>query len=122
MAGAQAAWSARTVPLIIASAGCLVSLLLLFSGNDAKTEWSGDWSRALRLCAFTALYALALPRFGFFAATMAFLAIGFRTLGERRPRVLLAVPASVALVLLVLLRVALGVYLPEPLLEMLARR
>jgi len=91
-AGAQSAWSARTFPLILAGAGGLLSLLLLFAPTASEPEWSGDWSRALLLCGLISLYAFALPRLGFSLPTVAFLAAGFRTLGERRKRLLLLVP------------------------------
>ena len=54
-------------------------------------------------------------------ATAVFLGASFRLLGERRPRSLVIVPLAIALVLLVLLRGALDVYLPEPLLDLALR-
>ena len=79
--------------------------------------FAGDWRRVLALCGLTLLYAAALPILGFTLATAGFLAASFRLLGERRFGALVVVPLAIAVVFLVLLRGALGAYLPEPLLE-----
>jgi hypothetical protein len=125
----------REYPLLVGSVGVLVSLFLLFAPRPAATDattvdvgtapsdrrriFAGDWRRVLALCGLTLLYAAALPILGFILATAGFLAASFRLLGERRFGSLVMVPVAIAVVCLVLLRGALGVYLPEPLLEIL---
>jgi hypothetical protein len=124
----------REFPLLVGSVGVLVSTFLLFAplaatddatSVDASTAsarrgvFAGDWRRMLVLCVLTLLYAGALPILGFTLATAGFLAASFRLLGERRFGQLVVVPLTIAVVCLVLLRGALGVYLPEPLLERL---
>ena len=71
------------------------------------------------LCGLTLVYAAALPFLGFTLSTAGFLAASFRLLGERRFGALVIVPLAIAVVCLVLLRGALGAYLPDPLLERL---
>jgi hypothetical protein len=135
VAGASAAVvGPRGFPLLIGSLGIFVSLFLLRTPGaapDATIEtrapvdatrrgvFAGDWPRVVALCGSTLLYAAALPAIGFTLATAGFLAAAFRLLGERRPRALIVVPLSIALVTIVLLRGALGVHLPEPLFEAL---
>jgi Tripartite tricarboxylate transporter TctB family len=124
----------REFPLLVGSVGVLVSLILLFAprsaaidaiavdagtASDRRRVFAGDWRRVLALCGLTLLYAAALPILGFTLATAGFLAASFRLLGERRFGLLVVVPVTIAVVCLVLLRGALGVYLPEPLLERL---
>jgi hypothetical protein len=124
----------REFPLFIGSLGVLVSLFLLFApvaASDPSIEdatpgaatrrgvFAGDWRRLLALCGLTLLYAAALPVIGFTLATAGFLAASFRLLGERSVRALLVVPLAIALVTIVLLRGALGAYLPEPLFDRL---
>jgi hypothetical protein len=124
----------REFPLLIGSLGVLVSLSLLFTrtgARDATIEagapvdaahrslFAGDWRRVLALCGSTLLYAAVLPVIGFTLATAGFLAASFRLLGEHRVRALIVVPLAIAFVTIVLLRGALGAYLPEPLFDRL---
>jgi hypothetical protein len=138
----------RGFPLTIGSLGVLVSLSLLLApagargasaASDAagaadttaenqtprvarRAVFAGDWRRVLALCGSTLLYAAALPAVGFTLSTAGFLAVSFRLLGERSARALVVVPLAIALVAIVLLRGALGAYLPEPLFDRLIQR
>ena len=123
----------RGFPLLVGSIGVLVSMVLLFAPQSAAGDaipidaaasarrgvFAGDWRRVLALCGLTLVYAVALPILGFTVATAGFLAASFRLLGERRFGALAVVPLAIAVICLVLLRGALGVYLPEPLFESL---
>ena len=124
----------RGFPLLVGSVGVLVSIVLLFAPQSATSAaipadagatsarrgvFAGDWRRALALCGLTLVYAAALPILGFTLATAGFLAASFRLLGERRLGALVVVPLTIAVFFLLLLRGALGAYLPEPLFERL---
>jgi putative tricarboxylic transport membrane protein len=119
--GAVRTLGPRSFPLAVGIAGMGLSLALLLPGararGDVERRLAGDWPRALALCAITLCYAAALPRLGFALATAGFLAAAFGLLGERRPLALAAIPIAVAVGSLAALRGALGVHLPEPLLE-----
>ena len=119
----------RGFPLLVGALGALISLALLAAParasvgdhdgepESARRTFAGDWRRALALCGLTLLYAAALPILGFTLATAGFLATSFRLLGERRRFTLVVVPLAIAVVVLAILRGALGAHLPEPLFE-----
>jgi hypothetical protein len=126
----------RGFPILVGALGTITSLFLLLAPRPASERPSsatlsagdrrdgifhGDWRRVLALCALALLYAVALPNLGFTLATTAFLAVAFRLLGERRIRTLVVVPLAIAVFLLAVLRGALDVYLPEPILEAVLR-
>ncbi len=119
--------NARTMPWALALVGIVLSLALFAGGGPGCWNASSEEGRqsttvayqsvnvlaAVALLGWTALFANLLDWLGFFAATIAFLSGGFYLLGERRPAVLAGVTLATALVLYAVLRLGLGLYLPE---------
>ena len=110
----QEAFNARSLPLMIAAAGSLVSILLILSPAE-RTDWDDiknlSWMPGLMLVALLAAYSLSLEFLGFILSTVLFLVGGFATLGERKPMrmVLVAIPLAVCFWLMLdLLGVRLG--------------
>jgi|TARA_Y100000310_G_C20650154_1_gene798945 putative tricarboxylic transport membrane protein len=95
----QEVFNARTMPLLVAAAGIIISLLLLIT-PIAESGWEEisdyHWRDTVALVGLMVLYGLALEYLGFLLATTAFLIGAYLVLGERRPSVLLL--ASVPLV------------------------
>jgi putative tricarboxylic transport membrane protein len=108
--------SARTLPYFLAGLGCALSLYLLLFGRDGDSVdevaiTDLDWKLAAGLLLLMIAYGLALEWLGFLVATTLFLIIGFRLLGEHRPKVLLAVSVPFTLGFWLLLTKALDIYL-----------
>jgi putative tricarboxylic transport membrane protein len=86
--------TARTLPFVLSLLGTVFSFILLVTGK-AKTNVilsrDLDWKPVAILILLTILYGLALDWFGFFISTAVFLIAGFRTLGEKRIKILLLV-------------------------------
>ncbi|NIA70036.1 tripartite tricarboxylate transporter TctB family protein [Pelagibius litoralis] len=115
---ADAAFTGRTIPEILAVMGVVLSVaLLLRPGSDAKLEVTGfHWRRAALLCVLMIAYGLTVRPAGFLLSTSLFLICSILVLGERRVWVILV--ASIPLVVLfwALMTQVLGVYiaaLPE---------
>jgi putative tricarboxylic transport membrane protein len=109
----QEVFNARTMPLLVAAAGIVISLLLLIVPSvDSGWEESGAyrWRDTLFLVGLMSLYGLVLEYLGFLLATTAFLAAAYWILGEHRPtRLALAtLPLVVGFWILVS---SLGIYL-----------
>ena len=109
-------FSARTLPYFLAILGCVLSLFLLLFGRDGDSVDEAsttdlDWRLAASLLALMVAYGLALEWLGFLIATILFLIIGFWLLGERRPKILLAVSVPFTLGFWSLLTKALDIYL-----------
>ncbi|MDH5355924.1 MAG: tripartite tricarboxylate transporter TctB family protein [Gammaproteobacteria bacterium] len=85
--------TARTLPLVLSTLGIAFSLILLISGRNKSTVVAAnlDWKPVIFLIVLTLLYGLTLDWLGFFISTSLFLIAGFRTLGEKRVKVLLLV-------------------------------
>ena len=114
-----------TFPKILAVAGIVVGLVVLFSPRgpakagtgkgDAAIDLSrlGDYhvGQALALVALMAAYALALRPLGFLGSTVLFLVLGATILGERRFLVLIPVACLAAGSIWYLVQEVLGIFL-----------
>jgi putative tricarboxylic transport membrane protein len=110
-------FTARTMPVGLAAAGSIVSLLIVVlpsreMGEPVAMDRDG-WLRAGALCVLMVLYGLAITRLGFVASTSLFLAAGIRLLGEWRWPLIVAISGLVALGFWAILTKLLGIYL-EP--------
>ena len=84
--------TARTLPYVLAGMGVILSFALIVGGRQEKLDGriAGlNWKPVLIL--MTLVYGFALDWFGFLLSTTVFLIAGFRTLGEKRIKVLLLV-------------------------------
>ncbi|MDX2101555.1 MAG: tripartite tricarboxylate transporter TctB family protein [Alphaproteobacteria bacterium] len=90
--------SARSFPFALGAVAMVLSALVALkpSHGDAIAFERRAWLRSLGLLALMGFYALAVTRLGFVITTAAFLAAGFRLLGERRPMVLALVAVGTA--------------------------
>ena len=111
--------SASSFPLALSALGILVSTFLLLRPSGPAIRVAGDRWRAPALVALTLVYAAGLDRLGFFLSTLLFLGAAQTLLGERRWSRLIGVPLAAALSSTLVLRVFLGVWLPEPMLRWL---
>ncbi len=89
------AMTARTLPYVLSGLGVALSFALLLGGKHeappAGTLSRLDWKPVLILLGLTLLYGLTIDWLGFLLATTLFLIAGFRTLGEKRLKILLGV-------------------------------
>lgn len=108
-------FNARTLPTVLALMGAALSILLIVSAEpvSVRPQNEGRWYITLTaaLLLLVVVFGLTLKWLGFVMATVLFLAGGFWLLGERRPRLILAVSVPFAVVLWLLLTQVLGVYL-----------
>ncbi|MCP5178760.1 MAG: tripartite tricarboxylate transporter TctB family protein [Pseudomonadales bacterium] len=106
-ADAREAMSARTLPLVLTAAMTVIGVLLLVTAHAQATASSpvrrGDGRKAVGLLGVCALSATLLDPLGVPVTTALTLAAGMWLLGERRILPLLAIPAFVSVVLVVLL-------------------
>ena len=86
---------------------------------DAATIRRLDWRHVLPLLVLMILYGLTIRSVGFFVSTSVFLLAGFLILGERRWLVLAAAPIPIAAAFQFLLHGVLGIYIADPLLQVL---
>lgn len=114
-----------TFPKILAVAGLIVGLVVLFSpGKPSKAAVGkgdgaidlsrlGDYhiGQALALVGLMIAYALALRPVGFLGATVLFLVLGATILGERRFHVLIPVACVAAGSIWYLVQEVLGIFL-----------
>jgi putative tricarboxylic transport membrane protein len=113
--------SARTFPYALAFLGAICSFaLIVFDRGDESIDdgMAGElhWQLAAGLLLLMIGYGLALEWLGFLIATILFLTSGFWMLGERRPKILLAVAIPFTLGFWALLTQALDIYLAPGLL------
>jgi len=113
-----------TFPKILAVAGIIVGMLVLFGPKPATKEKVEDdavidlsrlgdyhiWQAASLLLAMVG-YAIVLRPFGFLAATVSFLVVGAAILGERKFYILIPVAAIAAGVIWYLVQEVLGIFL-----------
>ena len=88
------AMTARTLPIVLSLSGIVFSLVLLVTSRQKTSVIFSrdlDWKPVVILMLLTILYGLLLDWFGFFISTVLFLIGGFRTLGEKRIKILLLV-------------------------------
>ena len=114
----QETFTARTMPIGLAIAGCVVSLLMVVlpgpdEGVGSRSLSGLNWGKAAMLCVLMLFYAVTITRLGFVVSTTLFLGAGVVLLGERRWYVVLALALPVALGFWALLTQLLGIYL-EP--------
>ncbi|MFW5641208.1 MAG: tripartite tricarboxylate transporter TctB family protein [Roseicyclus sp.] len=113
-----------TFPKILAVAGIVVGLVVLFSpkpaadaaaAKDGRIDLArlGDYhvGQALALVALMLGYAFALRPLGFLGSTMLFLVLGATILGERKLHVLIPVAAVAAGSIWYLVQEVLGIFL-----------
>lgn len=114
-----------TFPKILAVAGILVGLFVLFSskptakdGEDTKDgvidlTRIGDYhvGQAIALLALMVAYAMTLRSLGFLGSTIGFLVLGGAILGERKFHIMIPVAAISAGSIWYLVQEVLGIYL-----------
>ena len=116
------AFTPRTLPLILAISGCVLSLLLMFWPMDtesAKAEAAQlkgyclhlHWRPAACLCSTMLVYAALFPYFGFILSTIVFLIGCMRVLGIRNVKELFLASVPVTLLFWLILNQGLGIYL-----------
>lgn len=95
----QETFTARSLPLLLAVAGGIVSLLLIASPS-AQTDWGAlarlNWTPGVLLLVLMAAYSFAFEFLGFVISTVLFLMLGFGALGERNVVRMLVVAVPVA--------------------------
>ena len=111
-------FTARTLPLALATLGALFSALLLISSITRQSENDGPLSLAgfdlaltAKLLGLIVLFGLALHWVGFLLATIFFLLGGYWLLGERRPKILLLASVPFAIGIWFVLAQLLDIYL-----------
>jgi putative tricarboxylic transport membrane protein len=112
-------FTSRTMPYALAIIGSLLSLgILVLPTTDEKgkkrlsEETAGmDWATAILLVVLMLGYGLTLKWLGFIIASILFLLIGFRILGERRLLLMFFTSVPLVLVLWGLMSMLLGVYI-----------
>lgn len=110
--------TSRTIPIILAILGTIISLLLIFlaPAKDDDHEASNDnfkhfhWGVALGLLGLMVIYGLILEWLGFALSTILFLIAGYRLLGEKRIKTLLLASTPFVIALWLLLTQALDIY------------
>jgi len=116
------AFTARTLPYLLTTAGIIMSLLLIvMSPAKSPTEQncntgsgsSLDWRLLTAFVVLMVAYGVGLTWLGFVLATSLFLLAGFWLLGERRKAVLLGASFPFVTVFWLLLTKVLDIYL-EP--------
>jgi len=111
----EEAFTARTLPVGLSVAGCIVSLLIIaLSGRKAESPINfsrASWMRGIALCALMVAYGLTITTLGFVVSTTLFLLAGIWLLGERRWQVVIPVSIGVAIGFWAILTQLLGIYL-----------
>ena len=107
------AFTARTMPEVLAALGAGLALLtIVLPGDGARPQLRGlDWRRTALFLVLMSAYGLTIRPLGFLIATSAFLMIGFFILGERRSWMLAAVAVPLVVAFWVLMTQALDVYI-----------
>ena len=125
---AEHGFSARTLPLALASTGmgCALLQLCLAPRGRRRERLSpqlrtGNWARLGALVAWMLAYSLSFTWLGFLAGGALFLMAGFFTLGERRGLLVFAVALGLSGGLWLLLTRVFGLYLDPGELYRLAR-
>lgn len=117
--GEDEVFTAQTLPIALAIAGTIISLLILIlpstkqdgSDNISAAFRDLDWKRVGLLTVLMIFYGLTIRSLGFILSTSLFLIGGFRVLGERRIKILLLASVPIVLVFWFLMTRILGVYL-----------
>lgn len=117
-AAADEVFSARTLPVGLAVATILLSLMQLCMPADADDRISVAakglrWRPAILLVLLMAGYALTFDFLGFLLASVAFLQAGFMILGERRIVRSFVVSAGLVIFMWLLLTQVFGLFLDD---------
>jgi putative tricarboxylic transport membrane protein len=115
----QETFNSRTMPIALAVAGAIISALILVlptvdpDGKPKLTDITRgmDWKKANLLLVSMIVYGLVMKWIGFILASIIFLMIGFRILGEKRFKVILISAIPLVCVLWVIMSLLLGVYI-----------
>lgn len=110
------AFSPRTLPITLAVAGIVLTLLELLKAlrqpADGDAPWAGfDWRRGCLLFLAMFGYGVLFEPLGFLPATALFLATGITVLGERRLLVVIVLPVAFSIGFWLLITRLLGLYL-----------
>lgn len=108
------AFTARTMPTVLAVLGIVLSLLVILTPHAAeKPALSGlAWGKVAAFLVLMSAYGLTVRPAGFLIATTAFLTIGFTLLGERRVWLSVAVALPLVVGFWLLMTQVLEVYIP----------
>lgn len=115
----QEMFNSRTMPIALAVVGAIISLLILIlptvdpDGKPTLREVTHgmDWKKSNMLLVSMIIYGLVMKWIGFILASIIFLIIGFRILGETRKKILLIASIPLVCVLWVIMSLLLGVYI-----------
>ncbi len=109
---ADAAFTARTMPLALAVLGVTLSLALLLKPGAGRIEAEGfNWGRAALMCLLMVFYGFTVRWLGFLISTNLFLIGSILVLGERRVWVILVSSVPIVVFFWVLMTQVLGVYI-----------
>lgn len=110
---AEAAFTGRTAPEVLAVLGVVLSVILLLKpGGAGGVDVKGyRWGTAGLICLLMVAYGLTVRPAGFLISTSLFLAFGFFILGERRWLVLLGVSVPLVVLFWLLMTQVLSVYI-----------
>jgi hypothetical protein len=115
---ADDSFSARTLPVGLAVAAIVFSIVQLFLSTRRKTDTriseavkGFNWQPVLLLILAMGIYSVAFGGLGFVLSSFLFLQTGFLILGERRYLLSAAIAASLVLSLWAMLTQVFGLYL-----------
>lgn len=118
-ASEESAFTPQTLPLALATAGVILSLLTI-AKKPAATESSSDisatfqdmeWKPVSLLVGLMVVYGACLPFLGFIISTIIFLIGGFLSLGERNWKIILSCSIILSVGFWFILTQLLGIYL-----------
>lgn len=112
-------FTSRTMPTALAVVGIILSVMIIFlptveeDGKKTLGEFTlgMDWTRAVLLIGMIVFYGATIEWIGFVLASIVFLIIGFKILGETSWKKMILAASSLVLVLWAIMDLLLGVYI-----------
>jgi len=115
----QDKFTSRTMPMALAGAGIVFSLLMILlptvdeAGKPSLSEITRgmEFKKTIYLLLLMVAYGILMTWIGFIIASIIFLMVGFRILGEKRIKRLVLGAVPLVFVLWMLMSLLLGVYI-----------
>ncbi|SDO58253.1 tripartite tricarboxylate transporter TctB family protein [Desulforhopalus singaporensis] len=115
----QETFTSRTMPYGLSAMGAVLSLAILIlptvdpAGKKTLKEETGgmDWLKGILLVVSMLIFGLTMKWLGFILASIVFLLIGFRILGERRLWLMIVTAVPLVFFLWAIMSVLLGVFI-----------